>query len=304
MEDTGRWIDTHIHVSDRSDDGAFRPNLIDDILAVLDGADAGLRFVISPDGYWNDIVRDEPDGAHRANTFIHELTEQAPGRLYGSCIVNPNFLEQSLRTMAVCFEEWGFVQLGEMLQYMFDFKMDSDATECVLRHAVDYDVPVQVHISTSNRRTHPSSFGREQMLDLFGAVRRIPEAKYILAHAVGSPRDDPPVVDEYLDLVESEYGAWPDNFWMEIADFSSPGLKSALARVPHTRLIAGTDWTTRAGPPFLPYGTKFGVASAEDNPFPPRIASLIGFLKEAGASDDVITRIGSHNASELLHIAE
>jgi chromosome segregation protein len=57
----------------------------------------------------------------------------------------------------------------------------------------------------------------------------------------------------------------PDNFWVEIRDFDSPGVRSALARVRADRLLAGTDWVTRVGPPFLPYGCIFGVQRAEDN---------------------------------------
>jgi predicted TIM-barrel fold metal-dependent hydrolase len=297
------WIDAHVHVSDRSPEGTFRDRLLDDLVSVLDGADADLRLVISPDGHWLDTIRDEADGAHRANAFIHGLVEHAPGRLYGSCMVNPNFPEESIRIMETCFEEWGFVQLGEMLQYMFHFDMDCDASERIVRRAVAYDVPVQVHISTSNARVQPSSFGREQLLDLFAIAERVPEAQYILAHAVGNQADNPPVVDEYLDMVEERYGSWPDNFWMEIADFSSPGLCSALARVPARRLISGTDWTTRVGPPFLPFGSIFGIRSEDENPFPPSIQQLVGFLKQQGATDGTIARIAYRNAAELLSIA-
>ncbi len=189
-----------------------------------------------------------------------------------------------------------------MLQYMSHFEMDSDASERIVRRAVAYDVPVQVHISTSNARAQPSSFGREQMLDLFAIAERVPEAQYVLAHAVGNQAGNPPVVDEYLDLVEECYGAWPDNFWMEIADFSSPGLRSALSCVPADRLISGTDWTTRVGPPFLPFGSLFGIRSADENPFPPSVQELVGFLKRDGATDATIARVAYRNAAELLGI--
>jgi hypothetical protein len=47
---------------------------------------------------------------------------RAPNRLYGSCTVNPNHLQESLRVMDRCFGEWAFVQLGEMLQYAMGFR--------------------------------------------------------------------------------------------------------------------------------------------------------------------------------------
>jgi len=305
LQSVDRWIDTHIHVSDRGDDNAVREHLLEDLLAVLDGAGTDLRLVISPDAYWNTVVRDEPDGAHRANAFIHSLVERAPDRLYGSCIVNPNFPDAALRTMEVCFEKWGFVQLGEMLQYMFNFRMNSDNTERVVRQAVEYDVPVQVHISTSCAATQGAfpRGGVEEMEDFLACVDRVPEATYILAHLVGTPRDNPPVVDGYLEMIGKWSPKWPDNFWAEIAQFNSPGVRSALARIPADRLLSGTDWTTRVGPPFLPFGTHFGLKSAAENPFPPSVGALAGFLRDAGASPATIERIAYRNAMELLRLA-
>ena len=295
------WIDTHIHVSDRSSDGSLRETLAQDVLKVLDEAESDLRFVVSPDSFWNRVVKTEPDGSSRANEFIHRLVDAAPGRLYGSCIVNPNFVEDSLRTMETCFERWGFVQLGEFLQYMFDFKMDSDDSERLVRKAVEYDVPVEIHVSTSNSAQGGWSGGCEQLEDIFGLVQRVPEAKIIVAHAVGTDKDDPPVIDTYLDLIEKEYGHWPDNWWAEIRDFSSPGVPSALVRIPASRLIAGTDWTTRVGPPFLPYGMVFGT-SPEENPYLPCLSEMVGFLRRAGATSEAIDQIAYKNGCELMKI--
>ncbi|PIY49685.1 MAG: hypothetical protein COZ06_13265, partial [Armatimonadetes bacterium CG_4_10_14_3_um_filter_66_18] len=287
-----RWLDTHIHVSDVGNDGKRRPHLLKDLLAVLDGAGADLRFVLSPDANWNQVVMQDEDGVLRAAAFIHDLVRRAPGRLYGSCLVNPHFLDASLRTLELCFGKWGFVQLGEMLQYMMDYQMDTDAVERLVRAAVGYGVPVQVHVSTSNYKLDGVSTGTAQLRDLIGLAQRVPEAKYILAHLIGQPDDSPPVVDEYLDLLDDHYGEWPRNFWAEIRDFSSPGLRSALDRVPADRLLCGTDWTTRVGPPFLPYGMIFSVPSVEENPYPPSVAAMVQLAREAGATDKGIQALG------------
>jgi len=296
------WIDTHVHVCDIGADGQVRPRFLEDLLALLDEEEADLRFVVSPDGARLSRVGQAAEGVREGNEFIHGLVERAPGRLYGSCMVNPNFLDESLRMMDLCFGEWGFVQLGEMLQYMMDYQMDSDPVERLVRQAIEFDVPVQVHISTSNRMSHNSSWGVDQLNDLFGLVERVPEAKYVLAHLVGMVDDNPPVVDTYLDMIDRQYGGWPDGFWAEIRDFNSPGVRSVLERVPANRLLAGTDWVTRIGPPFLPYGVVFDVKQAEDNPYPPCVGSMVNFLRDAGASDGTIGLIGEGNARELLKV--
>ena len=296
------WIDTHVHVCDTGGNGARRPRFFEDLLAVLDADDADLRFVISPDTRWLRHATEESGGVLRANTLIHDLVERAPGRLYGSCLVNPHFLAESLAAMEKAFEKWGFVQLGEMLQYMMDYEMDTDACEELVRQAVKYGVPVQVHISTSNSPKQGNTSGMGELFDLFGVVDRVPEAQYILAHLVGTPDDNPPVVDAYLDAIDSRYGTWPDNFWAEVRDFNSPGVRSLLERAPATRILAGTDWCTRLGPPFLPYGVTFRTGDSAENDYDPRVSSLVGFLREAGASDDAIRRIASGNAAGLLGI--
>jgi len=167
------WIDNHIHVSDLNGDGSERPHFVDDLLAVLDAEEADLRLVVSPDGPRMSRICYESEGMTEGNTFIRDLVRAAPGRLYGSCMVNPRFLDESLRMMDLCLGEWGFVQLGEMLQYMMGYEMNSPPVEKLVRRAIEFGVPVQVHISTSNRQEHASSHGIAQLTDLSADWRSV-----------------------------------------------------------------------------------------------------------------------------------
>ena len=135
------------------------------------------------------------------------------------------------------------------------------------------------------------------------AAERVPEAKYILAHAIGCGPTPAfvPWANMFLDTLAGLFPSFPDNFWVEIRDFHCPALARTLAEVPATRLLAGTDWTTRVGPPFQSYGTMFDVSEGE-NPFPARVSSFVEFLRKAGASDEAIDRIGSLNAIELFRL--
>jgi predicted TIM-barrel fold metal-dependent hydrolase len=296
------WIDTHTHVSRSSPDGSARPHLLDDLLAVLDGDAADLRLVISPDSADLARIIAEPDGQVHAARFIHDLVRRAPGRLYGACCVNPHHLDFALQVMDLCLGEFGFPLFGEMLQYMMHFRMDTPAVETLVRRAVEFNVPVQVHISTSNSAQGHFTSGNEELADLCDLYDKVPEARYILAHFVGTDKL-PPVVDGYLDDLDRRYGCFPDNMWAEIRDFSSPGVKSALERIPHDRLIAGTDWVTRVGPPFPPYGVLFPATSADENPYPPSVAAMTDLLRQAGASEDSIRMIAWDNAARLLRLA-
>jgi len=295
------WIDTHVHVSDLGPDGGPREHLLDDLLAVLDAEAADLRLVISPDAAWLSRIINEPDGQVHAARFIHDLVRRAPGRLYGACCVNPHHLDFALQAMDLCHGEFGFPLFGEMLQYMMDYRMNSPAVETLVRRAVEFDVPVQVHISTSNSAQGNFTSGNEELADLCDLYDKVPEAKVILAHFVGTDKL-PPVVDGYLDDLDRRYGRFPENMWAEIRDFSSPGVKSALDRIPHDRIIAGTDWVTRVGPPFPPYGVLFPATSAEENPYPPSVAAMADLLRAAGADGRSLTLIAHENAASLLHL--
>ena len=300
------WIDTHVHISGVSPDGSLRQNLAQDVAVVLDGAGADLRLVVncceSDNAAEFRRMKEQPEGVLEASRHVHDLAEHLPGRVYGSCLVNPHFLDASLEAMDVAFGQWGFVMLGEMVQYLMHYRMDSDPVERLVRKAVEFDVPVQVHISTSNSAQGNFTSGTGELHDFLALVQRVPEARYILAHFVGSPRSNPTVVEGYLDIIDRELGGWPGNFWAEIIHFHSPGVPVALARIPHDRLTAGTDWVGRPGPPFLPYGIVYGVQSPEQNPYPPSVASYAGFLVAAGASQETVRAIASENAARLLKL--
>lgn len=298
------WIDSHIHVSDISREGHKRERMLEDLLELMERSDADLRFIISADFPYQTNMKTDPAAILAANRMIHDLCRRAPKRLFGSCTLNPNFLEESLRVMKICFEEWGFVQLGEMLHYMHGYRMDSDATEKLVRLAVRYDVPVHVHLGTYWLKTHTGAVdGMDHMRDLLRAADRVPEAKYVLAHAIGRGPTSEYIswANMFLDTIQGVFPKYPGNFWIEIRDFHAAALPRAIREVPATRLLSGTDWTTRIGPPFQPYGTMFDVPAGK-NPFPPKVESFVGFLRAAGASEAVITRIGSENAKELYRI--
>jgi predicted TIM-barrel fold metal-dependent hydrolase len=301
------WIDTHVHISGVSPDGSVRGNLAQDVAAVLDGSGDDLRFIVncceSDNAYEFQRMKEKAEAVLEASRHVHALSERLPGRVYGSCLVNPYFLDASLEAMDVAFGQWGFVMLGEMVQYLMHYWMNTDAVERLARKAVEFDVPVHVHISTSNSAQGNFTSGTEELYDFLGLVQRVPESKYILAHFAGSPKANPTVVEGYLDIIDRELGGWPRNFWAEIIHFHSPGLPVALARIPHDRLMAGTDWVGRPGPPFLPYGIVYGVQSPEQNPYPPCVASYVDFLVAAGASKETVRAIASENAVRLLKLS-
>ena len=283
-----RWVDTHIHVSRFGRDGSVRERLADDLAEVLDRSGGDLRMVVSPDLPEIGRMREDPAWVLEASRMVHELTQAAPGRLFGACTVNPHFLAESMEAVERCFGEWGFVLFGEMLQYIMGYDPAGPASVALVRRCAELGVAVQLHVSTNTEK------GVEHFGGLVRMARAVPEAKVILAHALGGAMSD-----YYIDQVQA-CGLPIERLWLEVRDFNHvEALRRALGELGADHLIAGTDWTTRVGPPCQAYGTIFNVAEA-DNPFAPSVASLVAFLREAGATDDELEQVAWRNADELL----
>ncbi len=296
-----KWVDTHMHLGIGPEYGPA--DVAAGLMEVFDKEDVDLRFIVSAVSHWEEMIRDSADGVLEAHRLIHEVAERLPGKVYGSFMPNPHFLDACLTTMDQCFGKWGFVQLGEVVPYFMHHRINIPPMVKLAQRALEYDVPVHIHISTSNAKNQgPFPTGEDQLEDMLDLVERVPEAKYIVAHGIGAPSIHPPVVEKYLSIIDRRYGRWPDNLWTEIIHFHAAGVKSALSYIPSSRITSGTDWHTWMEPPYPPYGTVMG--SVGPGPFPPCVESLINLLAEAGADENTIRQIGYQNAFELYGLED
>ena len=82
------WLDTHVHVNNQGPDGEDRPRLLEDLLAVLDGSGADLRFVINEQNFFTYFSRHihtppiPPANAIAATEAIALLTPAYQGSPY------------------------------------------------------------------------------------------------------------------------------------------------------------------------------------------------------------------------------
>ena len=92
-----------------------------------------------------------------------------------------------------------------------------------------------------------------------------------------------------------------ENLWLELRDFNNrEWVREAVERLGSERLIVGTDWISRALPPFPPYGILFPFESADETPYPCTVASLEGFLRESGCDEDAIANFAARNSVALF----
>jgi predicted TIM-barrel fold metal-dependent hydrolase len=300
-----KWLDTHCHVCSIEPDGTPRGDFGRHLLDVLDRDPADLQMVVCPDTPWFSRIMRSAEGMRAAAEEIRNIVTLAPGRLHGAFMPNPHLADESMRLMDRCFGDWGFVMLGEMMQYSMNFRLVDPKCLRVLRHAAELGAPIMSHVATLDVKQGGMT-GTGQLLDLLEAAVLVPDARIILGHFVGMAERDPTWVEQYLSVIDRRFGCWPRNLWAEIRDFGSPGLLPALERIPLDRLVSGTDWTTRGTPPFSPFGCLFdckmnGVPEPYDQPSDTRL--LCCFLKKAGLNDRQIQAIAYDNAAALLGLS-
>lgn len=157
----------------------------------------------------------------------------------------------------------------------------------------------------------------------------MPEGNFIIAHAIGGRNSY-----QYISAVEQYLARGLGNVYLEIVQFHVCAyLRSAYEHLGPERLVVGTDWATYHNPPYPTYGTHPTLVSHPDfwrntnlkgfsqwgpefwfssmfvldlreNPWPCAVSSFVGFMREAGMSDEDIEAIGSGNAIRLFKLKE
>ncbi|MGI6208524.1 MAG: amidohydrolase family protein [Anaerolineae bacterium] len=320
------WIDGHVHMLRRPvhGDGTLEYTL-DDVLAVLDGCDADLRFIVN-DNNGADVVRfaTEPDFLHVMNERIYrQFVEPSGGRLFGSVQIDPRALKQSHADLDLYLEERNFVQVGEVEGMPFGFDLDCPEMVELARHAAALKAPVELHCSTADSPTG------EHLRQALNLAAQVPECNFIIAHAIGGRN-----TYQYVSAIEQYLARGLDNVYLEIIQFHLRAhLRAAYEHLGPDRLVVGTDWATYHNPPWPPYGThttllahpefwrnpglkgfsqwnsEFWFSSMfmldlRENPYPARVESLVGFMREAGFSEEDIEKVGSGNAIRLFRLRE
>ena len=292
MQTRRLWVDSHIHIRGCDEAGGPRDFGVDAVLEVMDRDEGRLVWINSCSLPEIERVSAAPrEWLHWANLGQLQLVQEAPpGRLFGSVMVHPAAVEESLADLEWLATEPGFVQVGEVLGHQMGFAMDCPEMLRIGRRAAELGLPLQLHCSTDAIPTG------QHIRETINLARAVPQAKVIAAHAIGGR-------NSYQHILAAElYASFGgDNLWLEIRDFNHREyLRAAVARLGADRLIAGTDWISRGDPPFGPYGSLFSASEAEPTPYPCCVASLVGFLREAGCSEAEITRIAAENSVELF----
>ena len=79
------------------------------------------------------------------NREVARYVEKYKGRFLGACVVNPLFIDESLKEIEYCRKELGFVWVGELCNYMAPFQYTIKEFELLVEQVVKLNIILDVH---------------------------------------------------------------------------------------------------------------------------------------------------------------
>jgi predicted TIM-barrel fold metal-dependent hydrolase len=198
---------------------------------------------------------------------VAAVTQAFPDKFIGSMMINPHDTEDALAAIELGVRELGMRAVGELVQYIHDWRTDGPEILPVIQKAIELDLPMMFHVSDE---THAEGIAR--------LAQKFPRGRFIAAHSAGgrSWRRGIRCVCER------------PNVWVEIMRGNEEQLKYLLETMGAERIT---------------YGTDFAI---DDNPELRYRAGnwLLDTLEGLRLADADIERICSLNAKELLKLED
>jgi predicted TIM-barrel fold metal-dependent hydrolase len=228
-------IDVHAHfyteLSGRSDwreRNARRLEVGDRI-----GITAHVGSILGTWGYRSPTYFPSRDDVEHANERMLQMVQAVPGRVFGYCVVNPNYPDHAAEEITRCVDR-GLIGI----KLAASRRADDRLLDRVAALAAERGVPILHHVWQHRRRDWPGQDASDAV-ELASLAERHAEAKFILAHLGGGGE----WAHSLRALVERP------NVWV---DLSGSGVdvgmvEQALETVGAGRLVWGTDLTMDTG---------------------------------------------------------
>ncbi|MBI1786868.1 MAG: amidohydrolase family protein [Acidobacteria bacterium] len=220
--ETRRGIfDAHLHIP--SDNGEnFQWSLVtrnmQEFVAYLDKCGVK-RGVISSS--WSNKAQ-TPDDYRQGNREVAKYVDRYKGRFRGSCVITPFRIDDALREIEHCHQEYGFVWLGEFCNYMTGYRYDTPEWAEVMKLAARLKLVIQIHTNVR---------------EMEHLAEKFPEATIVFPH-LGGNRDD---IFKRIDIV-----ARHKNTHIELSGSGIERvgiLEKAVKEIGADRVLYGSDFT-------------------------------------------------------------
>jgi len=115
-----------------------------------------------------------PDDYRQGNREVAKYVEKYKGRFRGSCVITPFRIDEALREIEECHNQYGFAWLGEFCNYMTNYRYDTPEWAEVMKLATRLNLVIQIHTNTKEMQYLAENF---------------PDATIVFPH-LGGNRDD------------------------------------------------------------------------------------------------------------------
>ena len=173
------------------------------------------------------------DDVHHANERMLQIQQAASGKVFGYCLVNPNYPEHAAEQITRWLDE-GMIGI----KLAASRRANDPLLDPIAQMAAERGVPILHHVWQHRRQDWPGQEASDAV-ELAALAGRHPDAKFILAHLGGGG-------DWHHSLravVE------PGNIWIDLSGSGSDVgmIESAIEAVGLQRLVWGTDLTMDTG---------------------------------------------------------
>jgi len=240
-------IDVHAHFfTERSGRGDWRDVNARRLAAgERMGITAHVASILGSWGHRSPTYFPSPGDVTHANEAMVELQRAHPGRVFGYCVVNPNYAEHALDEVR-CRLEAGMVGI----KLAASRRANDPLLDPLAEAAMEWGVPVLQHVWQHRRREWPGQEASDAV-ELAELADRHPGTQFILAH-LGGGGD----WSHTLRVVQGRGNIWID---LSGSGVDTDMVHQALETVGPAQLVWGTDVTMGTGWGKLRYLESLGL---------------------------------------------
>lgn len=158
------------------------------------------------------------------NREVARYVDRYKGRFLGACVVNPLFIEESLKEIEYCHDQLGFVWIGELVNYMFPFDYTIKEFELLVNHATKLNMVLALHTEQG---------------EMEYIAQKFPNATIAFAHFGDDHEYDD--IFKRIDLV-----AQNPNYYLDTSGYGHDRvgvLEYAVAKIGPDRVLFGSDFS-------------------------------------------------------------
>jgi predicted TIM-barrel fold metal-dependent hydrolase len=167
---------------------------------------------------------EKPEEFIAGNREVARYVEKYKGRFLGACVVNPLFIEESLREIEYCHNQLGFVWVGELCNYMVPYLYQISEFEMLVEQVVRLNMVLALHTEQG---------------EMEYIAQKFPHATIAFAHF----GDD----HEYQDIFKRiDIVAQNPNFYLDTSGYGHDRvgvLEYAVKTIGPDRVLFGSDFS-------------------------------------------------------------